>query len=127
MLLKRQIQPAGSSPVARIIEAASQIILGKEEQIRMSLACLIARRPYIALDLHHPAGRNKEIMRIAGMVAVITRADFDQACEVIPAILPRIAGEISAGHWTGRSPPQTAPASAGTAPSRRSSGTPGYR
>src|SRR5258707_9951847 len=51
MLLKRQIQPAGSSPVARIIEAASQIILGKEEQIRMSLACLIARGHLLIEDL----------------------------------------------------------------------------
>ncbi len=51
MLLKRQIQPAGSSPVARIIEAASQIILGKEEQIRMSLACLIARGHLLIEDI----------------------------------------------------------------------------
>jgi MoxR-like ATPase len=51
MLLKRQIQPAGTSPVARIIEAASQIILGKEEQIRMALACLIARGHLLIEDI----------------------------------------------------------------------------
>jgi MoxR-like ATPase len=51
MLLKRQIQPAGSSPVARIIAAASQIILGKEEQIRMALACLIARGHLLIEDI----------------------------------------------------------------------------
>ncbi len=44
MLLKRQIHNAASSPVARIIEAAGQIILGKEAQIRMSLACRRAPR-----------------------------------------------------------------------------------
>jgi len=43
MLLKRQIQAAGPSPVAHIVEAASQIILGKEPQIRMALACILAR------------------------------------------------------------------------------------
>ena len=43
MLLKRQIPAAATGPVARIIEAAGQIILGKEAQIRMALACLLAR------------------------------------------------------------------------------------
>jgi len=51
MLLKRQIHTAGPSPVARIIEAASQIILGKEEQIRMALACLIARGHLLIEDI----------------------------------------------------------------------------
>jgi MoxR-like ATPase len=51
MLLKRQILPAGNSPVARIIEAASQIILGKEAQIRMSLACLLARGHLLIEDI----------------------------------------------------------------------------
>jgi MoxR-like ATPase len=51
MLLKRQIHAAGPSPVARIIEAASQIILGKEEQIRMALACLIARGHLLIEDI----------------------------------------------------------------------------
>ena len=51
MLLKRQIQPAGVSPVADIIAAASQIILGKEAQIRMALACLIARGHLLIEDI----------------------------------------------------------------------------
>jgi MoxR-like ATPase len=51
MLLKRQIQPVGASPVTAIIEAASQIILGKEAQIRMALACLIARGHLLIEDI----------------------------------------------------------------------------
>ena len=51
MLLKRQIQPAGPSPVARIVEAASQIILGKEAQIRMALACMLARGHLLIEDI----------------------------------------------------------------------------
>src|SRR5260221_6269933 len=51
MLLKRQLQAASSSPVARIVEAASQIILGKEAQIRMALACLIARGHLLIEDI----------------------------------------------------------------------------
>src|SRR5262245_62999749 len=51
MLLKRQIQPAEASPVARVIDAASQIILGKEPQVRMSLACLLARGHLLIEDL----------------------------------------------------------------------------
>jgi MoxR-like ATPase len=51
MLLKRQIQPAGASPVHAIIQAASQIILGKEAQIRMALACLIARGHLLIEDI----------------------------------------------------------------------------
>ena len=51
MLLKRQIHAAGQSPVARIIDAASQIILGKEAQIRMALACLLARGHLLIEDI----------------------------------------------------------------------------
>jgi len=51
MLLKRQLHPAGASPVARIIDAAGQIILGKEAQIRMALACLLARGHLLIEDL----------------------------------------------------------------------------
>jgi MoxR-like ATPase len=51
MLLKRQVQPATGSPVARIIEAAGQIILGKETQIRMALACLLARGHLLIEDI----------------------------------------------------------------------------
>ena len=51
MLLKRQIHATAGSPVARIIEAASQIILGKEAQIRMALACLLARGHLLIEDI----------------------------------------------------------------------------
>jgi MoxR-like ATPase len=51
MLLKRQLQTAGVSPVARIVEAASQIILGKEAQIRMALACMLARGHLLIEDI----------------------------------------------------------------------------
>src|SRR5512147_3150360 len=51
MLLKRQIHAAGASPVARIIEAAGQIVLGKEAQIRMALACLLARGHLLIEDI----------------------------------------------------------------------------
>jgi len=51
MLLKRQIHANTGSPVARIIEAASQIILGKEAQIRMALACLLARGHLLIEDI----------------------------------------------------------------------------
>jgi len=51
MLLKRQIQTPGLAPVARIIEAAGQIILGKEGQIRLALACLLARGHLLIEDI----------------------------------------------------------------------------
>ena len=51
MLLKRQIHAAGISPVARIVEAASKIILGKEAQIRMALACMLARGHLLIEDI----------------------------------------------------------------------------
>jgi MoxR-like ATPase len=51
MLLKRQLQTAASSPVARLIDAAGQIILGKEAQVRMALACLLARGHLLIEDI----------------------------------------------------------------------------
>ena len=51
MLLRRQVQPLSPSPVARLIEAASGIILGKEGQIRLSLACLLARGHLLIEDV----------------------------------------------------------------------------
>ena len=51
MLLKRQLQPVSASPVSRVIEAAGRIILGKEAQIRLSLACLLARGHLLIEDL----------------------------------------------------------------------------
>ena len=51
MLLKRQVHATAGSPVARIIDAANQIILGKEAQIRMALACLLARGHLLIEDI----------------------------------------------------------------------------
>ena len=51
MLLKRQLQPVAQSPVARVIEAAGGIILGKEGQVRLSLACLLARGHLLIEDV----------------------------------------------------------------------------
>src|SRR5258705_10305700 len=44
MLLKAEFQPKStSSPLARVIDAAGKVILGKEPQLRLALACLLAR------------------------------------------------------------------------------------
>jgi MoxR-like ATPase len=51
MLLKKQFQSTAPSPVARIVAAASQIILGKEAQIRMALACILARGHLLIEDI----------------------------------------------------------------------------
>src|SRR5258706_2405707 len=51
MLLKRQLQSVAESPVARVVEAAGNIILGKEAQIRLSLACLLARGHLLIEDV----------------------------------------------------------------------------
>ncbi|MGH8706325.1 MAG: AAA family ATPase, partial [Burkholderiales bacterium] len=51
MLLKRHLQPVTQSPVTRVIGAASGIILGKESQVRLSLACLLARGHLLIEDL----------------------------------------------------------------------------
>src|SRR4051812_40927034 len=49
MLLKAEFQPssAARAPIDRVIEAAGQIILGKETQVRLALACLLARAPLL--------------------------------------------------------------------------------
>ena len=52
MLLKTHIKAASApSPLERLIEAAGQIILGKETQVRLALACLIARGHLLIEDL----------------------------------------------------------------------------
>ncbi|MDQ5847388.1 MAG: AAA family ATPase, partial [Pseudomonadota bacterium] len=46
MLLKKaEFQPhsLAGAPIERVIEAAGRIILGKETQVRLALACLLAR------------------------------------------------------------------------------------
>ena len=52
MLLKTQLKPASApSPLERLIEAAGKIILGKETQVRLALACLIARGHLLIEDI----------------------------------------------------------------------------
>ena len=54
MLLKAEFQNKnnlGSGPVQRVIQAAGGIILGKEPQVRLALACLLARGHLLIEDL----------------------------------------------------------------------------
>ena len=51
MLLTRPRQPAPSAPAERVLEAAGRVILGKEQQLRLALACLLARGHLLIEDL----------------------------------------------------------------------------
>jgi MoxR-like ATPase len=53
VLLKAEFTPRGTgvSPVERVIAAAGQIILGKEAQVRLALACVLARGHLLIEDL----------------------------------------------------------------------------
>src|ERR1700752_379815 len=53
MLLKAEFQPQSPAraPIDRAIEAAGQIILGKEAQVRLAVACLLARGHLLIEDL----------------------------------------------------------------------------
>ena len=53
MLLKAEFQQpsVASAPIERVISAASNIILGKETQVRLALACLLARGHLLIEDL----------------------------------------------------------------------------
>src|SRR3989454_2730393 len=53
MLLKAEFQPQSPArtPIDRAIEAAGQIILGKETQLRLALACLLGRGHLLIEDL----------------------------------------------------------------------------
>jgi MoxR-like ATPase len=54
MLLKAEFQQAArvsASPIHRVVNAASTIILGKETQVRLALACLLARGHLLIEDL----------------------------------------------------------------------------
>src|SRR3954453_19454943 len=56
MLLKAEFQPktpasAALSPIERVVTQASRIILGKETQVRQSLACMLARGHLLIEDL----------------------------------------------------------------------------
>src|SRR5688572_13817939 len=51
MLLKVQKPERVQTPIDRVITAASGIILGKEKQVRLALACLLARGHLLIEDL----------------------------------------------------------------------------
>ena len=53
MLLKAQFQPSSvaTAPIERVVSAASGIILGKQKQVRLALACLLARGHLLIEDL----------------------------------------------------------------------------
>src|SRR5687767_15279318 len=51
MLLKVQKPERQHTPVDRVIAAASTIILGKESQVRLALACILARGHLLIEDL----------------------------------------------------------------------------
>src|SRR5688572_26990833 len=51
MLLKVQKPERQQTPVDRVIAAASTIILGKESQVRLALACILARGHLLIEDL----------------------------------------------------------------------------
>ncbi len=56
MLIKAEFQPktvaaGAAAPIARVIEAAGKIILGKETQVRLALACLLARGHLLIEDV----------------------------------------------------------------------------
>ena len=52
MLLKTQVKTVSPrSPLERLIQAAGQVILGKEAQVRLALACLLARGHLLIEDL----------------------------------------------------------------------------
>jgi len=51
VLLKRHLQPVTQSPLARVIDAAGSIILGKDTQVRLALAGLLARGHLLIEDL----------------------------------------------------------------------------
>ena len=52
MLLKTQVKTQSTpSPLERLVQTAGQVILGKETQVRLALACLIARGHLLIEDL----------------------------------------------------------------------------
>jgi MoxR-like ATPase len=52
MLLKTQLKSQSApSPLERLVQTAGQVILGKETQIRLALACMIARGHLLIEDL----------------------------------------------------------------------------
>jgi len=53
MLLKTQLRPRATTPasIARVIDAIGGIVLGKDTQVRLALACLLARGHLLIEDL----------------------------------------------------------------------------
>src|SRR5881296_1090807 len=56
MLLKAEFQPKSPAstallPIERVVAQASRIILGKESQVRLALACMLARGHLLIEDL----------------------------------------------------------------------------
>ena len=51
MLLQRQLKLAAHAPAERVLEAAGRVILGKPVQLRLALACLVARGHLLIEDL----------------------------------------------------------------------------
>ena len=51
MLLKAKFKNAAHSRIGSVIEAAGQIILGKEQQVRLALACVLARGHLLIEDM----------------------------------------------------------------------------
>jgi MoxR-like ATPase len=51
MLLKPVFHSAARSPITRVIDAAGQIILGKEQPVRLALACVLARGHLLIEDM----------------------------------------------------------------------------
>ncbi|MGQ0509440.1 MAG: AAA family ATPase [Betaproteobacteria bacterium] len=49
--MTKKLQPLPQTPLSRVFDAANRIILGKEAQIRMSLACILARGHLLIEDL----------------------------------------------------------------------------
>src|SRR5215212_8736278 len=85
MLLKAEFQAQNISrgPNQRVIEAAGSIILGKETQVRLSLACLLARGHLLIEDL---PGVGKTTL--AHAVARATGLDFQRiqfTSDLLPA------------------------------------------
>lgn len=54
------------------------------------LGCLAAGRPYLALDVAHPTGRNARIVSEAGLGAIITIAGCDPDGAVVPTAVRRL-------------------------------------
>jgi acyl-coenzyme A synthetase/AMP-(fatty) acid ligase/thioesterase domain-containing protein len=62
-----------------------------------ALACLAARRPFMGIDLGYPQARSAEILRGAGVAAIISRAGVDLGGLRVAPGLPVIDAEMAPG------------------------------